>query len=398
VLLSASLFDVFIPSLGFALPYCLPFAEPTPNMIRAVSAHPSSKPITRGPTAVDLFCGAGGVTTGFRAAGVRVVAAVDSSAAARQTYIANHPGVKVYADDIRQLRPSNLRRRLHLRKGELTILTACAPCQTFSTLSAKNRKRRDPRNALVDRVVDFVEEFQPAAAVMENVPLLAVQRRFVRTVRRLRRLGYGVWYDIVDAASFGVPQRRRRLALIAIRGLADAEVPTLTIDHPSLTQFAQRKTVRQAFEVLSVPHTVDELHTPRFSYPEIVVRRIAAIPVDGGSRTDLPAELQLECHKRLLKSGAGNVYGRMRWDDVAPTLTTRCTTPACGRYLHPEENRAITLREASVLQSFPPDYVFKGGSMAIQAQIGNAVPPLLAQAMATLVVQTCWVMNDQIQS
>jgi DNA (cytosine-5)-methyltransferase 1 len=236
-----------------------------------------------------------------------------------------------------------------------------------------------------------VEEFQPAAVVMENVPMLAVQRRFIRTVGRLRRLGYGVWFDVVDAASFGVPQRRRRLALIAIRGLADAEVPTLTIDHPSLTQFAQRKTVRQAFAVLSVPHTVDELHTPRFGYPEIVARRIAAIPVDGGSRTDLPAELQLECHKRLLKSGAGNVYGRMRWDDVAPTLTTRCTTPACGRYLHPEENRAITLREASVLQSFPPDYVFKGGSMAIQAQIGNAVPPLLAQAMATLVVQTCWV-------
>jgi DNA (cytosine-5)-methyltransferase 1 len=229
---------------------------------------------------------------------------------------------------------------------------------------------------------------------MENVPLLATHTRFLRTVRRLRKLGYGVRYDIVDAASFGVPQRRKRLALIAIKGLADAEVPALTVEHPSLAEFAQRQTVRQAFATPVDSSVPDDLNAPRLVYPEIVARRIAAIPPDGGSRSALPIELQLACHKRLVQRGSGNVYGRMRWDDVAPTLTTRCTTPACGRYLHPEENRAITLREASILQSFPPAYIFKGGTMAIQAQIGNAVPPRLAQAIATLVLQACRLLEE----
>jgi DNA (cytosine-5)-methyltransferase 1 len=337
-------------------------------------------------TAIDLFAGAGGVTTGYRAAGITVLAAIDTSRTACASYVANHPDVKVYADDLQDLRPSTLRRRLRLKRGELAILTACPPCQTFSSLSAKHRKRRDVRNRLVEKVVDFVEEFKPKAAVLENVPLLARHKGFTMTVRRLRRLGYGVWFGVVDAADFGVPQRRRRLTLIAIRGVADADVPEVTIEHPALSLFVRRRTVREAFKALRSVADDDDLNSPRRTYPDIVARRIAAIPKNGGSRADLPLDLQLECHRRLDSNASGNVYGRMYWDDVAPTLTTRCTTPACGRYLHPDENRAITLREAAILQSFPTNYRFEGGTMSIQSQIGNAMPPLLAEVIAKVVV------------
>jgi len=199
------------------------------------------------PTAIDLFCGAGGVTIGFKAAGIRVVGAVDTDPVAVRTFKANHPEVKVYDDDLSQLPPKNLRRRLGLRKGALTILTACAPCQTFSTLSAKNRKARDFRNPLVNRVIDFVEEFEPEAVVMENVPLLAGHWRFAEVVRRLRRLGYAVRHGIVDAADFGVPQRRRRLVLVAIKGIALELIPDLT--SPSI-RTAPHQTVREAFAAL----------------------------------------------------------------------------------------------------------------------------------------------------
>jgi DNA (cytosine-5)-methyltransferase 1 len=343
---------------------------------------PGADPTER-PIALDLFCGAGGVTTGFKAAGIHVLGAVDTDAVARKSFKANHPEVKVYGDDLRRLPPKNLRRRLGLRKGELIILTACAPCQTFSTLSAKNRKVRDFRNPLVDRVIDFVEEFEPKAVVMENVPQLLKHWRFVEVVRRLRRLGYAVRYSTLDAADFGVPQRRRRLVLVAVKGVAPGLIPDLTRPSPGSVL---RQTVRAALAALGAGVPGDSLNLKRLDYPKTVAERIAAIPSDGGSRTQLPPSLRLKCHEKLGRSGAGNVYGRMRWDDVAPTLTTRCTTPACGRFLHPVENRAITPREAAVLQSFPPGYKFEGTSLEVQAQIGNAVPPLLAQAVATLVL------------
>jgi DNA (cytosine-5)-methyltransferase 1 len=234
------------------------------------------------------------------------------------------------------------------------------------------------------RVIDFVESIKPEVVVMENVPNLAANHRFQSALRRLRNLDYGVRCAVIDAADFGVPQRRRRLILVALRGVSDQAVPALTKEAPS-----RRVSVRQAFSRLRTVTAKDPLHRPRTDYPELVAQRIAAIPADGGSRSSLPPELRLECHKRLATDShaSGNVYGRMKWDEVAPTLTTRCTTPACGRYLHPQENRAITLREAAVLQTFPIDYRFEGGVMAVQAQIGNAVPPTLAREIAMIVLR-----------
>lgn len=339
--------------------------------------------------ALDLCSGPGGVTTGYKAAGIRVLAAVDIDSNSRATYAANHPEVGLLSDDLAKLEPDRLLEVVGLNPGELGILTACVPCQTFSSLGRKNRKEDDPRNRLVERIGDFVESIAPRAVVMENVPPLRNDSRFIRLVERLRSMGYGVWHDVVDAAKFGVPQRRRRLVLIALKGFTDEAVPVLNPKHPLLRSHCEGRTVRDAFRTLRHHRRSDVLSRPRLSYPEIVANRIVAIPPNGGSRTSLPAELELSCHgelgKKDRKTAAGNVYGRMTLDEVAPTLTTRCTTPACGRFLHPWENRAITLREAAVLQTFPVDYRFKGGIMSIQAQIGNAVPPKLAEAIAIIV-------------
>jgi DNA (cytosine-5)-methyltransferase 1 len=315
-----------------------------------------------------------------------MLAAVDTDASARSTYAVNHPEVALFSEDLLKFNPEALLEKLSLEPGELDILTACVPCQTFSTLGRKHRRKEDLRNRLVHRVGEFVAVLHPRAVVMENVPPLMADIRFKRLVARLRRLGYGVWFDVVDAADFGVPQRRRRLVMIALSGWRDQDVPRLAPDHSLLQPHVTKQTVADALSLVKQEASPeDPLAKPRTDYPTLVAQRIAAIPLDGGSRSSLPRELKLACHDVMRQTAAANVYGRMKLNDVAPTLTTRCTTPACGRFLHPLENRAITLREAACLQTFPVGYVFKGGKMSIQSQIGNAVPPKLAQAIAILV-------------
>jgi DNA (cytosine-5)-methyltransferase 1 len=336
--------------------------------------------------AIDLCSGPGGVTTGYAAAGIHVLAAVDTDENARATYAANYPGIELFSDDLLELAPAILMERLSLAPEELDVLTACVPCQTFSTLGRKHRRGDDRRYRLVHRVGEFVAVLRPRAVVMENVPPLVGELRFRRFVARLRRIGYGVWFDIVDAANFGVPQRRRRLVMIALREWRDEDVPVLSPDHPLLRALAKRQTVAQTLRLVELEAKPDDpLAKPKTDHPPLIAKRIAAIPRDGGSRGSLPDDLGLACHKAMRQTAAANVYGRMKLDDVAPTLTTRCTTPACGRFLHPLENRAITLREAACLQTFPVDYVFKGGRMSIERQIGNAVPPRLAEVIAILV-------------
>jgi DNA (cytosine-5)-methyltransferase 1 len=339
-------------------------------------------------TAIDLFSGSGGVTTGYKSAGIRVLAAVDIDLFSRMTYQANHPEVELFDQDLSQLEPMMILNEIKLDPGALSILTACAPCQSYSSLGRMNREESSKGTSLVERVADFVDAMLPRAIVMENVPELRRTDEFMRLLIRLSSAGYGVQHTVVNAADFGVPQRRRRLVLIGLRGVSDQEVPLLSVDHPSLSQNSRKRTVRTTLALVARFAHGDALHTVRTSFPVVVAQRIAAIPPDGGSRSSLPENLRLDCHQAMKgKRGtaAGNVYGRMRWDAPSPTLTTRCTTPACGRFLHPEENRPITVREAATLQTFPLNYSFKGQSMAVQAQIGNAVPPKLAQAIARVV-------------
>jgi len=315
-------------------------------------------------TAIDLFSGAGGVTAGYKQAGVRVVAAVELDEVACASYRLNHPEVALFQRDIKGLTAAELSRTLKGRS--LDILTACSPCQSFSSLQRNGRSGRDAD--LVLAVVRFVRVLRPRVVVIENVPRLAKDDRFHTLTESLASLGYNLWWDVLDASKFGVPQRRKRLVVIGVLGGPPRRPRRSSVE----------RSVRWAFKGLN---RRDALHVNRLLPPHIA-KRVRAIPLGGGSRAALPTSLALDCHKRLSAAAATNIYGRMRWGAPAPTLTTRCTTPSSGRFLHPQAQRAITLREAARLQSFPRSYSFAGTRFDIERQIGNAVPVELARRIA----------------
>lgn len=334
-------------------------------------------------TAVDLFAGAGGSTAGLKEAGYRVLGAVEYDEVASQTYAANHADTELLEDDIRNVDPAGFRRQLGLQKRELDLLNACPPCQGFSTLGLSDAE--DERNDLVSIVYPFLKEFLPAAFVVENVPGLKQDARLRELLARAKELGYAVRDYVVNAVDFGVPQSRRRLIAVGVLHASADAFPEHLAD--LLPRSFRRDPLRIA-DVLAkagpISEGKDPVHKARTSSPA-VAERIRSIPING-DRFDLPEEQQLECHKALKgRRNATAAYGRIRLDRPAPTLTTRCTTPACGRFVHPTEHRGISLREAALIQTFPPRYRFKGTYQAIESQIGNAVPARLAMALGLAV-------------
>lgn len=328
------------------------------------------------PTAIDLFAGAGGLTTGLRLAGFRVCAAIELDRRAAATFFANHPRIHLELSDIREVRCAPLMRTLDLKKGELDLLAGCPPCQGFSRLPTRNGKAlNDDRNDLVFEFVRFVRAFLPKAIMFENVPGLMRNGRFRKVERQLQALGYSLDANVLDAADYGVPQRRRRLIVLGARGRRRVRLAEPCHQH---------QTVREALAVLTAePGTSgDAIHDLPVRHSKQVQALIRAVPEDGGGRRDLPPGMMLKCHRHT--NGFHDVYGRMRWDAPSPTITSGCVNPSKGRFLHPSEHRAITLREAAILQGFPVDYVFlpEHGKEAIAAMIGNALPPPFIAAHA----------------
>ncbi len=318
--------------------------------------------------AVDLFCGAGGLTLGLKQAGFDVKGAIEIEPLAVDTYRVNHPEVKVWKEDITKLDPEAVMNDLGLKQGELSLLAGCPPCQGFSSMRTLNRPGSvdDPRNDLVFDFFRFIETMQPEAVMMENVPGLATDERLDKFMADLEGIGYSVRRKVFDASNFGVPQRRKRLILLA------SKTGKIRFARKSSKTF----TVRQAIEGLPpVGESEDPLHDIGEKRTEKTRQLIRLVPKDGGSRMDLPEEWQLECHKKC--PGFKDVYGRLWWDRVSSTITSGCFNPSKGRFLHPEEDRAISLREAALLQTFPRNYYFslaKGKTGAGQ-MIGNALPP-----------------------
>jgi len=329
-------------------------------------------------TAIDLFCGCGGLTLGLKQAGFRVLGAVDIDQLSVEAYRRNHPEVSTWQEDIRALRAQDLKRRLNLKKGDLDLLAGCPPCQGFTTIRTLNgaREIEDPRNDLLMEFERFVVALRPKAVMLENVPGLARDVRF-RTFRsRMNELGYVGEPKILNAADYGVPQRRRRLIYLA--GLGK--------EIPYAAPLRKRRTVRHTISALPpAGKSGDPVHDIAERRTGKVLELIQRIPKNGGSRTDLPIEDQLECHKRC--NGFKDVYGRMAWDDVAPTITSGCFNPSKGRFLHPEEDRAITLREAALLQGFPRHYRFPNikNKSAVALMIGNALPPEFIRRHALMI-------------
>jgi DNA (cytosine-5)-methyltransferase 1 len=324
-------------------------------------------------TAIDLFCGAGGLTQGLKQAKFHVLGAVDNAPLAVKAYRMNHR-TRVWDEDIRKVSPIEMAAALDLRAGELDLLAGCPPCQGFSSLRTKHQRTsvEDERNDLVAEFGRFAEALRPKALMMENVPGLANDARLATLLPRLRELGYELTHGVLDAADYGVPQRRRRFVLLGVLGQAVSfAAPT-----------GRRRTVRQTIARLPSPERSDDpLHNHGEKRSENVRRRIADIPPESGLRL-LGADRQLPCHRRT--NGFYDVYGRMAWDEPAPTITGGCINPSKGRFLHPDQPRAVTLREAALLQSFPPRYRFPldRGKYRAADLIGNALPPRFVERQA----------------
>ncbi|WP_232442062.1 DNA cytosine methyltransferase [Burkholderia ubonensis] len=335
-----------------------------------------SSSITQTPlTAVDLFSGCGGLSRGLKDAGFIVKAAVEIDDKAQATYKLNHRDVRLYGEDIRGLDPARVLKDIGLQPGDLDLLAGCPPCQGFSRLRTRNQRTyvQDDRNNLVSDFFRFVKIMNPKTVMLENVPALGRDQRFTKMRNKLKRLGYEAVVEVLDAADYQVPQRRKRLIMLASR-----------VHEPEIAPASKnRVTVRQALKGLKPStNTKDKLHAFPENRSQAVKDLIARIPKDGGSRSDLGEEYQLECHKRT--QGFHDVYGRMAWDDVSPTITSGCHNPSKGRFLHPSLNRTITLREAAILQGFPKNYKFDviHGKEAIALMIGNALPPPFIAAHA----------------
>lgn len=330
------------------------------------------------PVAIDLFSGCGGMTLGLKRAGFRVVGAIELEALAVETYKKNHPGTHVWHGDICDVTVAEVQRKLGLEPRQLDLLAGCPPCQAFSRLRTLNGKRRvrDEQKDLVLEFARFVRVLRPRAVMLENVPKLARDPRLKELKTILRDLGYRVDVKVLNAADFGVPQRRRRMILVAGRVGQIEFAP----------QSTKRRSVAGAIKQLTPPdRSRDRLHNYKDLRSPDVEELIRTIPHDGGSRSDIPDEDQLDCHKRC--DGFYDVYGRMAWTDVAPTITSGCINPSKGRFLHPEQDRAITLREAALLQSFPRDYHFslRRGKYPAAEMIGNALPPEFVRRQAETV-------------
>lgn len=329
------------------------------------------------PKAIDLFAGAGGLTQGLKLAGYKVLAAVELNELATKTYRKNHKGTVVFQTDISKITGSSILEKLKLEIGELDLLAGCPPCQGFSRLRTLNGTKvvRDDRNDLIFEFERFVRVLRPKTVMMENVPGLAKGKRIRDFAHSLRSMGYYVDYRVLDVADFGVPQRRKRTVLVA--------ATTGQVAWPEAIE--KTKTVKAAIGNLVHPSkSRDPLHKVRANRRSQKIRNlIRLIPKNGGSRDSLPAEYRLKCHEKT--DGFRDIYGRMKWNQPSPTITSGCINPSKGRFLHPEQNRTITLREAAILQGFPRSYKFclDKGDYAVAEMIGNALPPGFARTHAT---------------
>ena len=330
------------------------------------------------PTAIDLFSGPGGLTQGLKQAGFRVVAAVELDPLAAKTLQYNHPEVLVCQEDIRNSDPAAILKSLGLDR--IDLVAGCPPCQGFSTVRTRNAADavKDARNDLIDEYVRFVEVLKPRAVILENVPGLGRDKLWKDAALRLEKLGYPAreGMKILKRRGLRSPAApsplghgralpRRRGTGGRARGRAPHRAPG--IRRPSQPRGVRRRATRPAGEIAA-----------RRSWTSSAPCRTTA--ADGST---FPRASALECHKGF--DGFKDVYGRMRWDAPSATITGGCHNPSKGRFLHPEKDRTITLREAALLQGFPPRYYFAldRGKLAAATMIGNALPPAFIEAQAT---------------
>lgn len=327
--------------------------------------------------AIDFFCGGGGMTCGLRQAGIDVIAGVDFDKNAKETYEYNNPGSVFINTDIRRLHSNYFERKLGVqRNDDNLILVGCSPCQYYSIINTDHTKSRKSRDLLIN-FARFIEYYMPGYVLVENVPGIITNEESIlpRFLKKLHLLGYThVAQDIVDMSEYGVPQSRRRFSLIATR--LNKEV-TLPEKAEMVLKVSDVLGEANGFARIEAGHRdASPFAHSVAGLSEISMRRLKATPHDGGSRLSWKddEELQLPCYVGKDDSFKDN-YGRISWGKPSPTITTKFFSISNGRFAHPEEDRALSIREGATLQTFPKDYEFKTNSIDAAARIiGNAVP------------------------
>lgn len=356
------------------------------------------------PTCIDLFCGAGGLSEGFTNAGFRLVAATDMDAPSANTFRQRHPNTPFIEAKIEDLTSEDL--SCGLSAGELDCMVGGPPCQTFSIYNHK-RGLQDERSGLFRHYLRIVQELMPKAVVIENVTgLLSMPRAVQEICGKLGGLGYSVEHRVLKAEGYGVPQERRRVFFVAVRdGLSFAfpppshggleqpgfntvrdaigDLPPATVGmHERTLPYAAGAETPYQIRMRRSSHGVDSHVAPRLGAANM--DRMRHIP-PGGSWRDIPHDLLPPGMKRARRSDHTKRYGRLHWDGLACTILTKCDMH-WGAYIHPDEDRSLTVREAARFQSFPDDFLFAGSRTEQYRQIGNAVPPMLAEAVAGAVL------------
>lgn len=334
---------------------------------------------------IDLFCGAGGLTYGLHMAGLNVVAGYDIDSDCRYAYEVNNPKSKFIEQDINSLNPKEINK--FYSSDAYKVLVGCAPCQSFSKYTRANKESKDQKWALVGTFANLITAIMPDVISMENVPELANHKVYAEFVTKLQKANYFVSDSIVFCPAYGIPQQRERLVLFASRF-----GPINII--PPLYKPENYPTVKSAIGNLEHLSAGDESLSDRFhkssNLSSLNLKRIK-LSNPGGSWRDWPIDLRAKCHQSESGATYPSVYGRMEWSKPSPTITTQYFGFGSGRFGHPEQDRAISLREGAILQSFPNNYVLTAPEKkvcfaTVGKMIGNAVPPKLGEAVGKTIL------------
>lgn len=337
---------------------------------------------------VDLFCGVGGLSHGLKQGGLNIIAGFDIDKTCEYAYTHNN-GAQFFDTDITKVTKEQV---LSLfGDSKIKVLAGCAPCQPFSSYAFKNKKKDPNKYDLLYQFGRLVEEVQPDIVTMENVPQIAsfsLKNVLQDFVDLLENHHYHCSVKVVYCPDYGIPQTRKRLVLLASKF---GDIKLISPTH-SKDNYVTVKDVIGDLPPLEAGEAsdTDPLHRAKSLSP-LNMQRIMHTPY-GGSWKDWPKELMLECHKSENGRSFGSVYGRMRWEKPAPTMTTQCTGLGNGRFGHPEQNRAITAREAALIQTFPQEYKFFADEEHVSIvkasrYIGNAVPPQLGFVIAQSIIR-----------
>jgi len=341
--------------------------------------------------AIDFFCSGGGMSFGLQQAGIDVVAGIDFDPDCKKTYETNIRGAKYILTDIKKLKEKDLSKEVDIKKDDDNfIMVGCSPCQYWTIIRTNKDKSQKSKN-LLHEFHRFVKYYNPGYVVVENVPGILNKHKesgLDKFVKKLERQGYLVHFEVVNLNNYGVPETRRRFSLIANRINNQKIFPVPDNSCPTVADFIG---ATNGFYNIPAGHkdTTDLMHTTA-KLSKKNIERLKLTPKNGGTRQAwADTDLQINAYKKKNANiSFRDTYGRMSWDKPAPTITTKFFSISNGRFAHPDENRAISIREGATLQTFPKTYKFIGGSVAtIARMIGNAVPPLYAKQIGKIIIK-----------